>query len=534
MNSAKAEPVLIGYASDERYVALCDVLLEFERGESSVEVRSLANGAVVADLPPGEYLVTLQKEGFGGKRVRMQVGDREPYHFRLLSEKLLGYMWPKWVRAGESAEFRVHAPEAYKLELWRYGARKELVAPLGWFDEHGPRPEVQLTPDGDYTQTGVRWNGRGYRLGQHPRTIAAPERSGLYFVHAKSESGEFFSFPWVVAPERPRSSIAVLASNITWNSYNSFGGRSNYINPDRLPPEPTVSARQDLRRYTDPQFMGYESDTYLPLSFDRPEPMNFVPEHEEPLDPVEGRIACGVAPAEWRLLAWLEREGFDYDYYAETQFDAGLLDLNDYRVLVLSVHPEYWTAGMYERLKRWVFEGGGRLVYLGGNGLNCEVELVDSHGVVHHNGRYEELLRSGAESRFHLRRESEANLLGVVFTDTGIMTGAPYRVLDETHWCFTETGLKNGDLFGRNSQHQRCPGGASGHEQDKRSPSSPPNARLLAKGLNPQEGGAEIVHFGTPAGGEVFSVGSINWPCSVLVDEDVSQITKNVLRRFLE
>ena len=28
--------------------------------------------------------------------------------------------------------------------------------------------------------------------------------------------------------------IAVLASNITWNAYNSFGGRSNYINADRL------------------------------------------------------------------------------------------------------------------------------------------------------------------------------------------------------------------------------------------------------------------------------------------------------------
>ena len=26
--------------------------------------------------------------------------------------------------------------------------------------------------------------------------------------------------------------------------------------------------------------------------------------------PVQGRVQCGVAPAEWRLLGWLEREGF--------------------------------------------------------------------------------------------------------------------------------------------------------------------------------------------------------------------------------
>jgi hypothetical protein len=66
-----------------------------------------------------------------------------------------------------------------------------------------------------------------------------------------------------------------------------------------------------------------------------------------------------VAPAEWRLLGWLEREGFDYDYYAETQLQGGQLDLKNYRVVALSTHPEYWSHKMYERLKRWVFEEGG-------------------------------------------------------------------------------------------------------------------------------------------------------------------------------
>ena len=29
-----------------------------------------------------------------------------PYQFRLLSDGLLGYAWPKWVRSGEESEFR--------------------------------------------------------------------------------------------------------------------------------------------------------------------------------------------------------------------------------------------------------------------------------------------------------------------------------------------------------------------------------------------------------------------------------------------
>ena len=62
---------------------------------------------------------------------------------------------------------------------------------------------------------------------------------------------------------------------------------------------------------------------------------------------------------------------------------------------------------------------------------------------------------------------------------------------------------------------------------------SPKNVRLLAKGLNPDEGGAEMVIFETPSGGSVFSAGSINYAASLPVDDFVSRITAKVLRRFL-
>lgn len=59
------------------------------------------------------------------------------------------------------------------------------------------------------------------------------------------------------------------------------------------------------------------------------------------------------------------------------------------------------------------------------------------------------------------------------------MTGAPYRVRDAGHWAFAGTGLTAGDTFGEKCLHRRCPGGASGHETDKVSPSSPGNVRGL-------------------------------------------------------
>ncbi len=525
---------LAGYVSDERDLALADVVLEFIGAAGSFEARSRATGSVYVDLPAGVYEVALQKPGYGPKRTTLELApERPPARLRLLSDGLLGYAWPKWVKGGDRGEFRVHAVEPYELSLYRMGLVQEHVQSLGWHDEHGPRATVQTVPDGDFTRTGVGWNEQGYVNPILHQKVRAPERSGLYYFHARTRSGARFGFPWIVAPARPTTALAVLASNITWNAYNNFGGRSNYISPDGLPDRPTVNARHDLGRYTLPGGVVYRGDGYDPLSFDRPEPCNDLDRDERPLDPIKGRAACHLAPAEWRLLAWLEREGFAYDYYAETQLHHGTLDLDAYRVLVISTHPEYWTRVMYMKVKEWVHKRGGRLVYLGGNGLNCEVELVDPAAAVYQNGDARGLGDRGLESRFHARVESEASLLGVVFTEAGAMTGAPYRVIQPGHWAFAGTGLSEGDLFGKASLHERCPGGASAHETDKISPHSPPNTQLLAKGTNRDHGGAELACYETESQGVVFAAGSIAWPSSILVDKHASRITANVLRRFL-
>src|SRR5262245_38763168 len=111
--------MLLGYVSDESYAALPEALLEF-RGADGVRLvtHSSPSGAVHAELPPGDYEVCLSKAGFGSKRVRITLGQGKPIHFRLLSDGLLGYAWPKWCRSGDAVQFRVHTVEPYKLGLW--------------------------------------------------------------------------------------------------------------------------------------------------------------------------------------------------------------------------------------------------------------------------------------------------------------------------------------------------------------------------------------------------------------------------------
>ena len=78
------------------------------------------------------------------------------------------------------------------------------------------------------------------------------------------------------------------------------------------------------------------------------------------------------------------------------------------------------------------------------------------------------------------------------------------------------------------------PGDALAIKIEEIRPSIGPVCGLLAKGLNPDDGGAEIVCHEPGGGGAVFSVGSISYPCAVLVDDAISKITGNVLKRFLE
>jgi N,N-dimethylformamidase len=541
--------MLIGYVSDEQHVAIADAQLEFARGDEAVEVRSSASGAVRADIGSGHWTVTLAKPGYTRKFVDLDVvPGMAPHRFRLLSDRLLGYAWPKWAQPRERVELRLHATEPFHVSLWRYGWQKHLVRDLGLFDSFGPGGDRQVVPDGDFTIGGCRWNENGYPFGADERNVIdAPDRTGLYYVHMKAVgSGAFFSFPLIVAPGEPSSDVAVLASTMDWNAYNDFGGRSNYVAAGALPQEPAVNVRErsPYLRDTGGRFWNRLNHDYDPLSFDRPEPVNRVDEDEEVTTPMRRIGSEHVAPATWRLVGWLEREGISSDLYAENQLDSGVLDLDRYRVLILDQHPEYWTRKMYDSVKAWVFERGGRLMYLGGNGLDCEVQLVDGGRAARHlDGDQSYWVENrdftGGPFSFSPRRierggqfECPAHLLGVRTTLTGMGTAAPYRILDSDHFAFEGTHLREGDLFGRESLDVRNPGGASGHETDRTCEHTPAGARLLAKGTNPHEGGAELVYFETGSGGAVFSTGSISWICTLPVAEDVSQITANVIRRL--
>ena len=81
--------MLVGYVSDEHYIALGDVLVELIGAERSYETRSRASGAIHVDAPSGRYQAFLNRDGYGPKRTVVDVVPGRPAQLRLLGDQNL-------------------------------------------------------------------------------------------------------------------------------------------------------------------------------------------------------------------------------------------------------------------------------------------------------------------------------------------------------------------------------------------------------------------------------------------------------------
>ena len=256
--------------------------------------------------------------------------------------------------------------------------------------------------------------------------------------------------------------------------------------------------------------------------------------------------------AELWIIDWLTDAGYPSDVYSDIDFHRDWDWLKDYKALVVSTHSEYWSEPMCDNLDAYL-ESGGSLLYLSGNGVywkvtydsTCRVMEIRKDGKPHYQNGEE-----GGQWR-NLGRP-EHSVLGVGYARPGYMTFAPYKVEDASHWVFNDTGLANGDLVGTEGING---GPASGWENDQvREDWSPEGLHVLARGLNaedymppgkraiyPEEGyewdgsgGAHMTYYDHPGGGGIFSVGSIAFGGSLVVDGQLQKMVANLLDRFLK
>lgn len=273
------------------------------------------------------------------------------------------------------------------------------------------------------------------------------------------------------------------------------------------------------------------------------------------------------------LVYWLESHDFGFDVLTDEQLHHDSDALTPYRVLLTGSHPEYWSEPMLDAVERWR-DAGGRMMYLGGNGfywvtsINPQrphvIEVRRAAGTrawMAAPGEYHHSTTGEPGGLWRHRGRPPQRLVGVGFTGQGYDRSSPYRRLADSYdpraaFIFEGVGDEPIGDFGLHL------GGAGGYEVDRADVQlgTPSHALHLASSyghsdsyqhaieevleIDQLQGArtnplvrADIVFFETPNGGAVFSVGSISW-CGSLPyrgsDNNVSRITGNVLRRFLD
>lgn len=493
---------------------------------------------------PDSYNLLITKQGYCMKVVEDKL--QQDILIRLLEDTIYAFTDKLSYKPGEVVKVFVHSTTSYNCLLIRNGLKREVNLNLGSYP-----PLHQTVSDGLLVEDGLNW--------QLAFSFTVPEntRSGLYSILFDADNNlSPYSSTIIISPANNSISknkkILVLASTNNWQTYNIWGGRSryrNYENPKnsslkqklwilgiRFLPE---SLKSTVKKILGEKAIISINDhpkafQFKKLSLLRPHPNASIYDQD-----VYSDFTSHLALGEWRILAWLEREGFDYDLISGFELHNNPKILNNYSTFILSTHSEYWSKEMFSALKAY-YDKGGAFLNLSGNSIYREIEFYDDGS-----------LRC-ISLRFNDTAEDESKLIGVRFDMKGYGTCAPFKVIRSNHWVFTGTDLKDGDLFAKESLNHNTqnisstfntdpassPGmakltgnGGSGWETDKLTATAPHEFIVLAKGTNSRLGGADMVICEIPTKGLVFSASSITFGGSLLIDGKSSIIIKNILTK---
>ena len=373
--------------------------------------------------------------------------------------------------------------------------------------------------------------------------VPADARSGLYACVVETRTERIF-IPFVVSPKAPESALAILFPTLTWQAYSS--NQLIWANTEDgvLDRGPCL-----YHRHTDGSPVYYCTRRKPTRAW----------------DPTSGFRLWGahLLTANLYLVDWLERKSFKWDAISDQDLDRdGIEMLRQYKCLLISGHPEYWTEHMMRTAEQYI-EGGGRIMYLAGNGLywvtsidpyrphlmevrksaegDAEPGTIALPGEVQHSTTLEQ---GGLWSR---RGVPPRSILGVEYSATSFGHSDQNRGFKRTSlsyddpYSFVFEGVEDETIgeFGLNLDS------AVGYELDSAQDATRHHAvAVLARasdGLNPPSVApaspiADMTLLCRPGGGAVFSAGSVTWTGSLShnnYSNNVSAVTENVLRRFL-
>jgi hypothetical protein len=415
----------------------------------------------------------------------------------------------------EEVTLFVNVPSSHSAhwELYRlgyYGGRGGRAIATGKPVPTSPQPACPVDPDTGLVE--CAWNPT-FNL-----TIDPDWLTGQYLVKLVRDDGFESYVPLLIRESVPRAPLLYQSSVNTWQAYNLWGGTSLYAN--FLPPEVPYPRGGPAMR----------------VSYDRPY------QFARPWNEGHAETEMGAGQlflAEFYMISWLEKRGYDVAYVTNIDVDASPALLANRKMFLDVGHDEYWSQQERTALDQ-ARDGGLSLGFFSANSAYWRVRLEpSSRGTARrvmtcYKGAKDDPEGATPNGTRQFRKgpssAPEDALIGQMYELSASLDAFPIVVGDASHWVYAGTGLKTGDtlphLLGYEWDHVWSDGSSPAVDIIATSPAINNRGRTGDSNVT--------VYYPTPSS-IVFSTGTMEWSWGLdrpeYRDARVEKITENVLTR---
>jgi N,N-dimethylformamidase beta subunit-like, C-terminal len=245
------------------------------------------------------------------------------------------------VDQGQTVLFKVAASVSnYRLDIYR----------LGWYGGEGARQVATVEPSAPPPQaqpvcqeeasTGLIDCGNWAPSASW--SVPANAVSGIYFARLVREDGTAGAshVPFVVRDDDGRSELLFQTSDTTWQAYNQYGGNSLYT--------------------------GSPAGRAYKVSYNRPFTTRATSDED------------WVFNAEYPMVRWLERNGYDVSYFTGVDSDRLGAEIREHKTFLSVGHDEYWSGPQRANVET-ARDAGVHLAFFSGNEAFWKTRWEDAH-----------------------------------------------------------------------------------------------------------------------------------------------------------
>ncbi|MGE5680697.1 MAG: N,N-dimethylformamidase beta subunit family domain-containing protein [Bacillota bacterium] len=432
-----------------------------------------------------------------------------------------GYVNPCSLTKGDTVKFHISTTrDPFTILIYKLGVTEKIVK------------TIDNVKGGHRTTPFMSWEkGCGWPV-SYSMVIPDNWESGAYAARFPVDTGAGMSTVLFFVKEKNPGSVAdilVIMPYFNWVAYNTYGGKNVY----------DENSTEGKRAYK--------------VSFNRP---------------LFGGGYAEFRSYPYKMLKWLESNNMKYE--VATEFDLHKIPglLNNYKLAMIVGHAEYWTRDQWNNTEKYI-RNGGKFMSLSGNTCWWQVRIEDNDNtLVCYKDRRADPLYGVIDSLVTVNwidkplNRPENLLFGASFRNAGYVDDINHK--DFTHaqgyggysahntqnWIFNNTGLKDGDLYGRDPKDSLS--SIVGYEVDGAlhkwinglpevigTDGTPKNFRII--GMSPSIGQGDTIKdryatagiYYTKKGGAMFNSSTIYWVYGLPKDVIVQTITMNVIKKFL-